>query len=325
MPERLPVPGQDNGTWGQILNQYLEVEHESDGTLKIRTDGTLSAKANDSDVVHVTGSEMVNGVKTFLSSPVVPTPSSGTQAANKTYVDTTAAAGTPDADAVTKGKLQLAGDLSGTASTPAVAAGAIDNSKIAPLANIDQSKLNLAITDSQVAVGAAIAQTKISSLTTDLGNKQPLDSDLTTIAGLSPSNDDIIQRKAGAWTNRTLAQLKTDLAVVYSKTITIESPTSSENITLFHTDFAITIIKVHAVVRGTTPSVTFQIPHGSDRSAGGTDLFSSGQSITSTTTGTEYTSFNDATLVADEIAWLTTSATSGTVSELAVTIYYTIN
>lgn len=42
---------------------------------------------------------------------------------------------------------------------------------------------------------------------------QPLDADLTAIAGLSPSNDDIIQRKAGAWTNRTLAQLKTDLTL----------------------------------------------------------------------------------------------------------------
>lgn len=38
------------------------------------------------------------------------------------------------------------------------------------------------------------------------------DSDLTTIAGLAPSNDDVIQRKAGAWTNRTIAQLLADLA-----------------------------------------------------------------------------------------------------------------
>jgi hypothetical protein len=42
---------------------------------------------------------------------------------------------------------------------------------------------------------------------------QPLDSDLIAIAGLSPSNDDVIQSKAGAWTNRTPAQLKTDLAL----------------------------------------------------------------------------------------------------------------
>jgi hypothetical protein len=36
-------------------------------------------------------------------------------------------------------------------------------------------------------------------------------SNLTTIAGLSPSNDDVIQRKSGAWTNRTMTQLATDL------------------------------------------------------------------------------------------------------------------
>jgi hypothetical protein len=42
---------------------------------------------------------------------------------------------------------------------------------------------------------------------------QPLDSDLTAVAGLSPSNDDLLQRKSGAWTNRTPAQVKTDLAL----------------------------------------------------------------------------------------------------------------
>lgn len=44
--------------------------------------------------------------------------------------------------------------------------------------------------------------------------KQPLDADLTAIAGLSPSNDDVLQRKASAWTNRTITQLKTDLGLV---------------------------------------------------------------------------------------------------------------
>ena len=48
---------------------------------------------------------------------------------------------------------------------------------------------------------------------TALGSYQPLDADLTAIAALSPSNDDIIQRKAGAWTNRTVAQFKTDLGL----------------------------------------------------------------------------------------------------------------
>jgi hypothetical protein len=43
---------------------------------------------------------------------------------------------------------------------------------------------------------------------------QASDSDLTAIAGLTATNDDVIQRKAGAWTNRTMAQIKTDLVLV---------------------------------------------------------------------------------------------------------------
>lgn len=52
---------------------------------------------------------------------------------------------------------------------------------------------------------------------TDLQNalaaKQPADADLTTIAGLTPADDDVLQRKSGAWTNRTMAQLKVDLGI----------------------------------------------------------------------------------------------------------------
>jgi hypothetical protein len=85
MSPRLPIPGSDGGTWGDILNEFLNVEHNADGTLK------------------------------------------------------------------------SAGSLAG---------------------------------------------------------KQPLDSDLTTIAGLTPVDNDVLQRKAGAWTNRTLDQLTTDLALL---------------------------------------------------------------------------------------------------------------
>lgn len=42
---------------------------------------------------------------------------------------------------------------------------------------------------------------------------QPLDSDLTDIASLTPPNDNILQRKAGLWTSRTPSQLKTDLSL----------------------------------------------------------------------------------------------------------------
>jgi hypothetical protein len=31
---RLPVPGGDDGSWGEILNNFLSIEHNSDGTQK---------------------------------------------------------------------------------------------------------------------------------------------------------------------------------------------------------------------------------------------------------------------------------------------------
>jgi hypothetical protein len=37
---------------------------------------------------------------------------------------------------------------------------------------------------------------------------------LTQIAGLTPADDDVLQRKAGSWINRTIAQLKTDLGII---------------------------------------------------------------------------------------------------------------
>jgi hypothetical protein len=82
---RLPVPGSDDDVWGDILNEYLGVEHNADGTLK--SGGTIATKANDSAVVHNTGAEVVAGTKTFSASPVVPAPTLGGHAVTKTYAD----------------------------------------------------------------------------------------------------------------------------------------------------------------------------------------------------------------------------------------------
>ena len=46
-----------------------------------------------------------------------------------------------------------------------------------------------------------------------LSSYQPLDADLTTIAGLTATTDNFIQSKAGAWASRTVAQVKTDLGL----------------------------------------------------------------------------------------------------------------
>jgi hypothetical protein len=53
-------------------------------------------------------------------------------------------------------------------------------------------------------------------LATALTEKQPLDGDLTAIAGLTPANNDVLQRISGGWINRTMAQLKTALGLTAS-------------------------------------------------------------------------------------------------------------
>jgi hypothetical protein len=138
---RLPIVGQDDDIWGEILNDFLSVEHNDDGSLKkaekinsavqsvngksgpsvTLTAGDVNA-ATDNAVVHKSGSETITGVKTFSVSPVVPDPSSNTEAANKNYVDSVAGSGAPDATTSSKGIVQLAGDLGGTSAAPTVPA-----------------------------------------------------------------------------------------------------------------------------------------------------------------------------------------------------------
>lgn len=50
---RLPTPGGDSGSWGQVLNEYLSVAHNADGSLKssvIPTGFTRTVKTISSSV-----------------------------------------------------------------------------------------------------------------------------------------------------------------------------------------------------------------------------------------------------------------------------------
>ena len=173
---RLPTPGSDDGTWGIVLNDFLGVEHNPDGSLKLRTDPALTSKANDASVVHNTGAETIAGTKTFSASPIVPTPTLGNQATTKAYVDSTVSAGAPDATTTNKGIVQLAGDLSGTAAAPTVpglggkvsSVSAGDSTiTIGGTATAPTVKVNT-ISDANV---SAISESKVTNLTSDLAAK----------------------------------------------------------------------------------------------------------------------------------------------------------
>jgi hypothetical protein len=112
------------------------------------------------------------------------------------------------------------------------------------------------------------------------------------------------------------------IATTHTKTILIEQPTSSENISIFKTDVAITVKEVTTVSTGTTPSTTYQIKHSSDRSASGNNLTTS-TSTTSKTTG-DFATLSNVNISANSWVWLVTTAASGTDVSLTVDIKYTI-
>lgn len=108
----------------------------------------------------------------------------------------------------------------------------------------------------------------------------------------------------------------------YEKTIL--NPGASEDTAVAFTDRDITVNKVIAILKGSaSPSVTWTLRFAADRSATGTELLTGGSVTTSTTTGLVLQSFNDETIPANNFIWIETTAQSGTVNELHLTIIYT--
>lgn len=110
-----------------------------------------------------------------------------------------------------------------------------------------------------------------------------------------------------------------------SKAITVEFPTSTDDVLMFYTDVAITITKIADVLQGSSPSVTYDIVHSTDASSGSpNELIGTDRTLTSTT-GSTTTSFSDPTVPAGSWVKLKPSATSGTVNAINVTIIYKVD
>jgi hypothetical protein len=116
---RLPIPGADADSWGDILNDYLQVSLASNGTLK--PDAVTPAAIQDDSV---SGTKLQDNSITSAKLDVpggsdgqVLTKDSGTSSG---LAWTSTAGAPPDADATTKGVLRLAGDLGGTATAPTI-------------------------------------------------------------------------------------------------------------------------------------------------------------------------------------------------------------
>lgn len=169
----------------------------------------------------------------FKSPVVLPAdPSSSSQAANKNYVDAGDAANVAKSTLTTKGDLYVAtgsgvvtrlgvgsdnqvltADSSQTAGVKWGAAGAGTVTSVTAA----DGTITVAGTanDPTIAVGS-IAESQVTGLVTDLSNKQPLDSDLTTIASLTATTDNFMVAASSAWASRTPAQAKASLAITES-------------------------------------------------------------------------------------------------------------
>lgn len=103
--------------------------------------------------------------------------------------------------------------------------------------------------------------------------------------------------------------------------IAIEYPTNAEKVPFLYTRESFTIKEIRSVVMGTaTPNVTFSVRYDANIQATGTEVVTNGIICTNVNFGLATTSFNNATVPANNWVYVTTSAQSGTVWTLAVTL-----
>lgn len=135
------------------------------------------------------------------------------------------------------------------------------------------------------------------------------------------SNTGRMKRGDGATAWATLPYITQERE--FFKSLTVDAPTASDDISMGFTNRALTITKMVAVVRGSSPSITWTLRHSTDRSAAGNEVKTGGTTTTSQTTGSTVTSFDDATIPINSFYWLETTAKSGTVDELHLSIFAT--
>jgi hypothetical protein len=106
---RLPQPGSDAGQWGSILNDFLSTVHNTDGSLKT---GTVPGPAIADGAISI--------AKLAISNAPTPGQTLSYDGSSLSWSTLSGSGSVPDATNSVKGLVQLAGDLSGTASAPTV-------------------------------------------------------------------------------------------------------------------------------------------------------------------------------------------------------------
>lgn len=196
---------------GSVVGSIGSASETAQGVVELATDaetiaGTDTARAvTPFSLAALTASDTRRGLVELATDAEVTTGSDTARAVTPAGLAQLAATTTQ------KGIVELATNTEVTTGTDTVRA--VTPAGLAQLAATDTAKgiVELA-TNAETTTGTDTTRAVTPAGVKAVGDtKQPLDSDLTDIAALSATNDDVIQRKSGAWTNRTMAQLATDL------------------------------------------------------------------------------------------------------------------
>lgn len=210
---RLPQPGADQGTWGTILNAFLDTAHNADGTLKNSSVQPATLNAGTPSAGQVLG---YNGAALAWSTPAA----TGT---------------TPDASTTTKGLVQLAGDLAGTAAAPTVPGLAAKASTAALSSHATDTANPHAVNKAQVGLGnvdnTTDAGKPISTATATALSAKANTSSLAAVA-TSGSYTDLLNKPTGTATgtntgDQTLAVSGANLTISGGNTVVLPSGGSS--------------------------------------------------------------------------------------------------
>ncbi|CCV02398.1 hypothetical protein IIV31_026R [Armadillidium vulgare iridescent virus] len=115
------------------------------------TGGTMSGTISAKNITIPTGN--------FIS--ITDAPTSGTSAANKLYVDSQIISATPNATTTSLGKIQLSGDLAGTALLPVITTSAVTLSKMANLTTTSAliGSSSTSTSPAQISLGTSLSMT----------------------------------------------------------------------------------------------------------------------------------------------------------------------
>lgn len=156
---RLPQLGGDDGIWGAILNEFLVVSHDTDGTIK---DNAVPAGAIQDNSISTAklASDSVTDDKLATSNP----PSNGLVLGYN-------GSGMSWVNGGSGGDPTMGGDLSGPASNAQIVASAVGSTELATNAVTTIKITDANVTDAKIAPG--VAQSKITNLVSDLAGKEP--------------------------------------------------------------------------------------------------------------------------------------------------------